>query len=291
MDIALHLGVHLTDDGQLRGCLQANKRILAEQGIAVPRSRSFQNLFRAAANDLTVGETVPDFATELCAAVGASAATRRLICSTPALLCTLPEALEHGVLYPGAAARLAAYRTLLSAYPTEIFLAIRNPASFVPALLAELEPSDRGAILSHLRLDALRWSVLVQDIRKAWPEAPITVWCDEDTPFLWHRLLRLLSGHKPHGEFDNSFDWFNSVMIAGGAEKLEAYLRARPNLEEEFRHQIISAFLDKFGDDEKLDVDVSLAGWDAAQLDAISELYEQDVAFIAQMPGLRFLQP
>ena len=291
MDIALHLGVHLTDDGQLRGCLQTNKRILAEQGVLVPRSRSFQNLFRAAANDLAVGETAADFASQLSAAVGASAATRRLICSTPALLSTVPEALEGGALYAGAGARMAAYRRLLVGYRTEIFLSIRNPASFVPALLAELEPSERAEILKYIRFDALRWSILVQDIRKAWPEAPITVWCDEDTPFLWHRLLRLLSGLKPQGEFEGSFDWFNSVMIAGGAEKLEAYLSAHPNVDEDIRHQIISAFLDKFGDDEKLDVDVSLAGWDEAQVDAISELYEQDVAVIAQMPGLRFIQP
>jgi hypothetical protein len=161
----------------------------------------------------------------------------------------------------------------------------------VPAVLAESEPADRYEVLSRLRPDALRWSVLLEDIRKAWPEVPITVWCDEDTPFIWHRLLRLLSGHKPKGEFDNSFAWFSSVMIAGGAEKLAAYLAARPNLDEDLRQQIISAFLDKYGDDEKLDVDVSLTGWDEAQVDAISELYEQDMAVIAQMPGLRFIQP
>jgi hypothetical protein len=256
MDIALHLGVHLTDDGQLRGCLQANKRMLAEHGIVVPRSRSFQTLFRTAASEIATGQPVHDFVADLSAAVGASGATRRLVCSTPALLCKLPEALEGGLLYPGAGARMAAYRRMLAPYPTEIFMAIRNPASFVPAVLAESEPADRYEVLSRLRPDALRWSVLLEDIRKAWPEVPITVWCDEDTPFIWHRLLRLLSGHKPKGEFDNSFAWFSSVMIAGGAEKLAAYLAARPNLDEDLRQQIISAFLDKYGDDEKLDVDV-----------------------------------
>lgn len=80
-------------------------------------------------------------------------------------------------------------------------------------------------------------------------------------------------------------------MIEGGAQKLEAYLGSVPPVDEAHRQRIIAAFLDKFCDPEKIDIDVSSAGWDAAMVDLLSELYEADLATIADMPAVTLIQP
>lgn len=291
MKIALHLGVHLTDDSKIRNCLRANKRALEGAGIHVPRSRTYMNLLRGAANQVVSGQDVPPFGEKLAPLVEATEQTERLVFSAHGLLSKLHQAVDGKVFYPEARARMAAFRHLLAGYDTEIFLAIRNPASFVPAVLQDLNEIEGAKILQTLQGTELRWSHMISEMREIWPEAPITVWCDEDTPFIWHRLLRLISGHEPDTEFEGSFEWYDSVMVDGGADKLAAYLHAVPPVDESHRQQVISAFLEKFCDPEKLEIDFSLTGWDETQVDVISQLYDDDTDLIRGMDGVRFIQP
>ncbi len=291
MEIALHLGAHLTDEGQLDKCLRKNRSELVDAGIIVRRTSDYLNLMRGAANALATGTDTPDFMAQLTAAMKAPADARRLFFSAPGLLTTLSQVTDGTTLYPGTMARVAAYRHLLAGAETEIFVAIRNPASFIPALLRELADFERAEILENLRPEEMRWSLFIDEIRQGWPEASLTIWCDEDTPFVWHRLLRLVSGYEPETDFKNSFNWFDSVMIKGGAEKLAKYLEVNPPVDEAHRQQVISAFLDKYCDPAKLEVDVSIAGWDETQTDVISELYEDDVDLIRNMEGVRFISP
>jgi hypothetical protein len=291
MKIALHLGVHLTDDTKARTCLRANKRQLEAAGILVPRARSFLNLMRGAAAQIVSGEDVPNFYEKLRESVEATESTQRLVLSAPGLLSKPHEAVAGDMFYPGARARMSAFRKLLPGQEIEIFMAIRNPASFVPALLQDMKQDERAELLQGLKGAELRWSHLIAEMRETWPEAPITLWCDEDTPFIWHRLLRLISGYEPETEFENSFDWFETAMIDGGAQKLAAYLDAMPPVDEAHRQQVISAFLEKFCDPDKLEIDFSQTGWDETQIDVISQLYEDDIDLIRTMDGVRLLQP
>ncbi len=291
MDIALHLGAHLTDEGQFRNCLRANQDSLSRAGIVVPRPRDCLALVVEAANQVSEGEEAPDFMPSLCSAVGADEGTRRLVLAAPGLLARLPEVLDGRVLYPQAGPRLQALRKLFEGQSVEIFFCIRNPATYVPAFLANAKAKHAAKVQQNLAGEALRWSQLVTDFRMFWPEARLTLWCDEDTPFLWHQLLEKVAGVAPEGGFAGSYQWFDSVMVDGGAEKLEAYLAASPPVDEEHRQKVIAAFLDKFCDDAKLDVDISATGWDEAQLDVLTQLYEDDVAQIARMEGVQVLQP
>lgn len=291
MEIALHLGAHLTDETQLRDCLLANKDSLAQQGVFVPRARSYLNMIVDAANHIASGHGAPDAFNRILEAINAPADTRRLVFSAPGLLSKVSDALDASRLYPGAERRLAALRHIFAGHDVEIFLAIRNPASFVPAYLGASRVQEKGATGADIVSEELRWSRLVGDIRRAWPEAKLTVWCDEDTPFIWHKLLRLVSGVEPEGEFAGSFEWFNSVMVEGGAEKLAAYLDASPPVDDAHRQRVISVFLDKFCDEDKLEIDVSVTGWDEMRVDVLSELYEEDTDTISGLDGVRLVQP
>lgn len=291
MEIALHLGSHLTDETQLRDCLLANKDLLRAQGVIVPRARSYLNMIVEAANHISSGHGAPDAFKRILDAIDAPEEARRLVFSAPGLMSKVADAIEGSNFYPNAGRRLAALRHIFAGHDVEIFLAIRNPASFVPAYLGASRVLAEGATGSDIASEDLRWSRLVGVIQSTWPEAKLTIWCDEDTPFIWHRLLRLVSGGTPEGEFARSFDWFNSVMVDGGADKLAAYLAASPPVDEAHRQRVISVFLDKFCDESKLEIDVSATGWDEMRIDVLSELYEEDTDTISTMDGVTFLQP
>ena len=75
-----------------------------------------------------------------------------------------------------------------------MFLGIRNPATFVPAVFKEAKHTNFAQFLSGIPLDQIRWSDVVERIREAAPKASLTVWCNEDTPLIWSQLIREISG-------------------------------------------------------------------------------------------------
>ncbi|TVP69764.1 MAG: hypothetical protein EA339_14215 [Rhodobacteraceae bacterium] len=291
MEIALHLGAHLTDDNQLRKCLQTNADMLRAEGIIVPPARQYLDLIKDAANHISSGAAAPDAFHHICEAIDTPEDAKRLVFSGPSLLSRLPDVLDGVQLYPKAARRIDALRKIFTGHQVEIFFAIRNPASFIPAFLSSQRAQQKGLEASQISAEDLRWSTVLQQIKRAWPEAKLTVWCDEDTPFLWHQLLRQISGHTPETEFEGSFDWFDTVMVAGAAEKLAQYFNDAPPVDEDHRQNVIAAFLDKFCDDQKLEIDLTTTDWDEAQVDILTEIYEQDVESLSSMPGLHLLQP
>ncbi len=291
MDIALHLGAHLTDGTQLRNCLLHNSAMLEADRVLVPRARNFLSLLTDAATHIASGHGAPDAFGHLLASVSAPEDTRRLVLSAPRLLARLPETLDETRFYPDADRRIAALRHMFAGQDVTVFLAIRNPASYVPAFLSSGKVQSAGADDHEIEADTLRWSEFIGRFQQIWPEARLTIWCDEDTPFIWHRVLRIISDHQPETEFAKSFAWFDSVLRDGASDKLAAYLDASPPVDETHRQRVITAFLDKFSDDEKLEIDTSVTGWDAARIDDLTALYDADTDLIRTMPGIRFIAP
>jgi hypothetical protein len=166
-----------------------------------------------------------------------------------------------------------------------------HPASFLPALIDSVNEEQAAIITGDLEPTKLRWSDLIHTIRTQFPEAPITVWCDEDTPFIWEDVLKLVSGHQDTTSLTHVYAWFDNVLVDGGAAKLATYMDNAPPMDRSQRQRVIAAFLDKFCDEAKIDVDVSAIGWSEDMVDLLSELYDNDVETIATMDGVTLLQP
>ena len=300
MDIALHLGANLTDDSQLRTCLIANEVLLARQDILVQRPRKFLDPCLTAAHE--IAEMAPDLK-EAREALGTAhrktvldaaevdANTRRLILSSPALLAKLSQSFDGARLYPQAGARMAALRDVFAGHRISLYLAVRNPASFVPALLTAVKASVRDEILGNMSKAPLNWFDVIQDIRKSWPEASLTLWADEDTPFIWDRAVRAVAGCNPESELKGLQSWYDTILVPGAADKLDAFIRSAPPLNTTLRHRTISAFLDKYCDFDKLDVDVSITGWNERHVEMLSHVYEEDLGRFAALDDVTFLQP
>ncbi|WP_296639814.1 hypothetical protein [Roseinatronobacter sp.] len=291
MDIALHLGAHLTDDGRLRGCLEQNRHMLQHAGIEVPEAAQFRTSILDAVKTHAQSGLAPDAGDMLLDSIVTSDNTERLVLSSTRFLSPLPSAVRRAQFCPMAEPRMKGLRALFADHNVSLYLAIRNPASFVPALLGAVNDEQANVIRGDLEPTALRWSDLVRTIRDQFPEAPITVWCDEDTPFLWEDVLTEVSGHKDGQPLAHVYDWFDTVMVEGGAAKLASYMDNAPPMERGQRQRVIAAFLDKFCDEDKIDIDVSTTGWSEETVDLLSELYDEDVATLDAMDGVTLLQP
>lgn len=289
MDIALHLGVHLTDDGRLLRCLVKNRETLFAQGIEVPGPGRYRETLIRMAGSASDGTLAPDAGALLLDEVLDSDETRRLVLSEPNVLSWKSGAVRATGFYPGASARLGGLRQAFDGHQVTLYLALRNPATFLPALMPHLKPHAMEALTS-VRPQALRWGPFVAALRQSWPEAQITLWCDEDTPFVWHHVLDAVSGRARETPLAHTFDWFEQVMVDGGAQKLERYLSATPGVDESFRQRVIAAFLDKYYDAEKVDVDVNVPGWDETTVDILSELYEEDIDQLSSLTDVTLIQ-
>jgi hypothetical protein len=81
------------------------------------------------------------------------------------------------------------------------------------------------------------------------------------------------------------------LMPAEGLKRMQAYIAGHPVTSVEMRRRIVSAFLDKFALPEKISTEVEMPGWTAATVETLTHNYDQDIARIRTMPGVRFLAP
>ena len=123
------------------------------------------------------------------------------------------------------------------------------------------------------------------------PGLRLTLWCDEDTPFVWPEVVRAVAGLGPEDALDTDYDVLGEILNEDGLAKLKAYFDAKPPTTIEERRRMISAFLDKFADPAALEVELPLPGWTDDLVAEITDAYLRDCAAIARFPGVTFITP
>lgn len=286
-----HLGVHCTDDNLLVRSLMQNGDDLKKLGNIVPRPKRY----RGRLADITAkyrGEPMPDDVQQsLYDEILKDIPARRVIFSQESFLTGAPRALEDGVLYPKADIHSIWLRYLFPENPCEFFIAIRDPATFVPDLLRMDNVPGYDRTLGETDPRSLRWSRVIADISEANPGCRVTVWCNEDTPLIWPAVLREVAGVGADFALDGEFNLLQSIMSADGFERMKGYLAVHPPKSEAQRRRVFAAFLDKFALDDALEEDIDLPGWTPELVEEITASYERDVALIETMPGVRFIAP
>ena len=295
MRIVYHLGAHCTDDERLLRCLLKNRGILAEQGIVVPGPTRYRTLLRDTAVALKGQPASLDTQALVLEQIMEEDTAERLILSWDSFLSFPPWALD-GALYPAAAARIRAFSQIFPQIEAEFHLALRNPATFLPALFDKQKNSKGGSkdfndFMKKLRPYDIRWSDVIERVLRVNPDVPLVIWCDEDTPLIWPEVLQAVSGHGADTRLDDEHELLSQIMSAGGLQRMQAYLATHPVTSPEMRRKVVSAFLDKFAVPDRINVEVEVPGWTADTIATMTQIYEQDVARIARMPGVRFIAP
>lgn len=290
MRIVYHLGAHCTDEERLLRCLVANQPRLAEEGIVVPDPALYRSLLRDTAVTLKGTTTSPESQALVLTQILGGEPARRMILSWENFL-AYPQWVLRGGLYPQAGDRVRALADIFPDHETEVHLGIRNPATFLPALFQKQRNRSYEEFIEGTDPGALRWSEMIEGILSAAPGLPLTVWCDEDTPLIWPEVLVAVSGHAGAAGFEGADDLLASLMSATGLRRMRRFLSEHAPDSPERRRRVVSAFLDKFAQPERMEMDIELPDWTEELIDDLTRRYDEDVARIQALPGVTFLAP
>lgn len=304
MQIVYHIGANCTDEDLLIRCLLRNADALSDYGTAVPRPGAYRSLIRDTIHGLGGRPPSPEARDILLDAMleaagdGAGAEAMvdeappdRMVLSNPDFICVPPRIFERGIFYAEAEAKVRGLRRLFPDDEVQLFLSLRDPATFLPAVFAAAHQSDFGAFMQGVDPHDVRWSGLVSRIRACAPRMPVTVWCNEDTPLLWGDILRRMAGLPEAEPLEGEYDLVARIMRPDGMDRLLAYLASHPPRTPEDRRRVIAGFLQKYALTEEIEEEVDLPGWTDATLAALSRDYEADMSVIAGMEGVTFLTP
>ena len=206
-------------------------------------------------------------------------------------ICVPNRIFDGGILYEQAEAKIHALHQLFPDDEIELFLALRNPATFLPVAFAESKAAKPKTYLQGLHPTQIRWSDLVRRIQGLFPMTRLTVWCNEDTPMIWAEIMRAMSGVDQNQKFTGGFDLLASIMSDEGLNRFLNYLRIHPPKTEMQKWRVIAAFFDKYAQDDKVKEDVDMLGMTDDMVEELLQIYENDVTFIAQLPGVDFIIP
>lgn len=290
MRIVYHLGAHCTDEERLLRCLLKNRGALAAEGIIVPGPARYRTMLRDTAVTLKGEAATSDTQSLVLDQIMDEDGAERLILSWDSFL-SYPQWVLRGGLYPAAAERLRSFRQIFPDSETEFHLAIRNPATFLPALFQKQRGKTYEEFIEGIDPLRLRWSDMIAAILAMNPGVPLTLWCDEDTPLIWPEVLKRVSGHSDALVLEDSDDLLATIMSPDGMARMRAYLASHPPPNEMQRRRVVSAFLDKFALPEQIEMELEMPGWTEDLVAEMTTGYERDVVRIARMPGVTFIAP
>ena len=289
MQIVYHLGVHLTDEERITRTLLKNRSVLAAERIVVPWPRFYRYVFRDLMNRLGGKKASGEMQDLILDGLMAMDNPRRVVFCNESFFCLRPQALGQGKFYPMAADRARGLRNIFPDNEVSFFLAVRNPATFVPALFEAVQPSEYESFIGATDPSRLAWSEMIARIREAVPDAAITVWCNEDLPVLWPEVLRAVTGHEPGTHLTSLGDFWGQLMEPEGLKRMQAYFADHPPTNDVRRRRAVAAFLEKFGIPDQIEMEIDLPGWTGEMVEAMTLAYEADLAEIAEMPGVMLL--
>ncbi|GAW36189.1 hypothetical protein RA2_03259 [Roseovarius sp. A-2] len=291
MQVALHAGAHMTDEGRLITCLASNRETLARFGTNVPPTVSYHKLLRDILQLAQKGPLSDEAREVVVDAISTEDVTDRLVLSNHGFFGTPKMAVAGPILYPAADKRLSQFRQIFADDRLELFFGLRNPAMFLPALLHGTPYSSVARMLDDNDPTAIRWSELIARIRNAHPDLPITVWCNEDTPMIWSQIVREMAGIDATVPITGEFALLSEIMTKPGLQRFNAYVDSHPGMTEVQKRRVIAAFLDKFADEAAIEEELDVPGWTEDVVTRLTELYDEDIYEIQRLDGIQMITP
>jgi hypothetical protein len=290
MEIAFQIGAPATEGERLIKSLLRNGDRLAADGIAVPGPGRYRQVLREAVVAEVLGQGESGAREALIDAMLDGREARRVVVAIGNFLAFPARVFEGGALLGTTGARIEALRRLFPDDAIELHLALRNPATFIPAVWDQAKVRGFEGWLSGADPRRIAWSGVVGALRRAAPDMPLTVWSNEDSPLIWGELLCRLAGLPATTPLEGRWDLMAAIMSSDGMERFEKYMALHPGQTPEQERRVIGAFLDKYALAEETWDEVDLPGWDHAMVEDLTRAYEADLDRIAGMEGVTLVQ-
>ncbi|MEJ6395195.1 hypothetical protein V8J82_18185 [Gymnodinialimonas sp. 2305UL16-5] len=291
MQVVFHLGAPCTDQDQLILSLLKNRARLAKDNIAVPPPARYRSVIRDTMRVLKGAEANSDVQDSMLEAIIGDAPTDRLILSDPRFVCINRLVIQGAYLWPMIRRTTTQLRNLFPEDQAEFFIGMRDPATLVPALFQSSRFTDFEEFTENMQVPAVKWSEMIGRLRKAQPDCPITVWCNEDTPLLWGEIMRAMAGLSADASLDGVDDLVGTIMEPNGFQRMAKWFAENPQTTETQRRRVVAAFLERYARPEDLEETLNLPGWSEDLIESLSDAYDQDMAALSQIPGVRLLTP
>lgn len=292
MQIAIHMGAHCTDDERLLKSIMRDADHFREQGVKLPAPMKYRNLLRETLENM--GQLSPASGTRetlLEAISDGDSGARRLVLGNPTFICFLKRIFEDQLFYHLIDEKLRGMRSIFAQDELSYFMGIRNPAVFIPMAFGRQEDLDYFGFIRNTEPIHLRWIHVIERMKRADPQAKITIWCHEDAPYIWGRLIREVAGLAPSTRVSGGYDMLQSLLTEEGMAAFVTHLRANPPQSEQEKHEAMGDYIRQYPGRAALPLQIDLPGWDQALIDQISAQYYADVDKIASLPGVTFLRP
>ncbi len=291
MHIVFHPGAHHTEEDRLLKCLLRNRDDFCKKGVAVPGPSRYRALLKAAFNALQTAPPAPDARDVLLDAILDEEQADRVILSNAHFFGSPRFAVAEGQLYPLAGQRVAQLRQLFRSDRIEVFMAIRNPASFLPATLGAVTQDELDERLAGRDPRELRWSDTMARIHEAAPDVTLTVWCHEDAPLVWAAIIQGMAGLHEDEKITGAFDLLAAIISGEGMKRFRDHLRRYPNLGEPRKRDVMADYLEEYALEDQLEEELNLPGWTDTLVDEMTEIYDADMQRLRKIPGLRLIAP
>ncbi|MCF6233557.1 MAG: hypothetical protein L3J36_10750 [Rhodobacteraceae bacterium] len=287
--INYHFGAPFAENDHLIWSLRKDTILLAENRVSAPRPKKFKTLIPKAISDLEGNFPTLAEQDKFFDFISSGDPVDRIILSNPNFIGAPTWMLSGGKFFPNAGRNIYNIHSLLPDNPSEYFIGISNPVTCLSAAFGAQTSRSNRQFFNNVELDTIRWSTVIQSIQQVSPGTPITVWCDEETPIIWPTILREISGIDPQVEMAGDLDIIKKIMSKEGGDRMEAYLQAHPKLNELQRRRVKDEFLRKFVLESAVEKEIDLKGWTDDTVDAMTDIYEDDIDFIDQMPGVTLI--
>ena len=295
MHLVFHVGAHATDDERLIRTLAANPEAMAKAAAHAPAPGVYRTALRdtlIALRGQPADEAMQQALRSACLR-GLDTPVERLVFSYENFMALPNRAIGPSGLYPAAADKLPPLANLFPQARTEFFLGLINPAVLIGALLARQTGRSYAEMMAGHTPQALRWGPVVARMAQAARQAgaSLVVWCNEDLPLILPEVLRAMSGVADATPLAGEMALVEDLMDPEGARRLRAYLAQHPPQTVAQRRKVVIAFMEKFARPEAMQTDLPLPGWTDDVVEEITALYEEDVAQIAALEGVRLIAP
>lgn len=291
MQIVFQLGVHCTDDGRLVRSILRSRAALDDKGIYVPGPRRYRSLLRETLTILGGTPASDDVEQLLLDSLIDTDGVERMLLFHENLV-TLPQrAISEEGLYATLPSRLTWIRSLFPSHDVEFHMALCNPATLIPSIALRHGAKDHEEITAGVDVGRLSWLSTMRRTIEANPDIGLTLWCNEDTPLIWPDLLRSLSALPAGSPMEGDLDMADALLTDEGIAALRTELQHVADTDLALRRAKISQALETYGKPEEMAVDVSLPGWNDALIAQLTARYVADCAGIAELPGVRFIEP
>lgn len=292
MEVSIFIGAHRTASTHLATMITDNSDLLIKQGIGyVPQKLAVKTIGRAQ-KALSGGTDLQTVQKEMLNTLTQGQKLEKLVIISPNILGVVTRPFGKALFYPRTSALINQLHGVFKNIPIQLFLSVRNPASFIPSCYAESSLSasfsEFDDFITEVNLPDLKWSSLLHRAQGKQAKIPITVWRYEDYPYIWRDVVQAITGVINGQDLVGTTERVSSSITLHGAQLLYRYIENHPPRTRGSFAKTKKVFLEKFPSSPN-----ELVGpnWAPDLVKTLTNNYEDDWYYIERMDAIQTIQP